>query len=116
MYIFRNQLKRVTILISQSHISQVSTPGASELVTKRHTQKIITKILKQSIFGIFLINPLGGKQLFSYQVWDGRGVIKVRYLIEVLKTQRGGCLKIFKINECILDIRLKRKKNIGIGC
>ena len=108
MYIFRNQLKRVTILISQSHISQVSTPGASELVTKRHTQKIITKILKQSIFGIFLINPLGGKQLFSYQVWDGCGVI--RYLIEVLKTQRGGCLKIFKIIECILDIRLRRKK------
>ena len=82
----------------------------ASFLTKRHTQKIITKILKQSIFGIFLINPLGGKQLFSYQVWDGCGVIKVRYLIEVLKTQRGGCLKIFKIIGCILDIRLKRKK------
>ena len=86
----------------------------ASFLTKRRTQKIITKILKQSIFGIFLINPLGGKQLFSYQVWDGCGVIRVRYLIEVLKTQRE-CLNIFKI-ECILDIRLKGKKNIGMGC
>ena len=88
----------------------------ASFLTKRHTIKIITKILKQSIFEIFSFIALGGKQLFSYQVWVGCGVIKVGCLIEVLKTQRGGCLKIFKIIECILDIRLKRKKNIGMVC
>lgn len=50
-----------------------------------------------SIFEIFLINPLGGKQLFSYQVGDGCGAIKVRYLIEILKSQRGECLNVFWI-------------------
>ena len=81
----------------------------ASFLTKRHTQKIITKILKQSIFGIFLINPLGGKQLFSYQVWDGCGVIKVRYLIEILKSHRGGCLKISK-NLNVFWILGKREK------
>ena len=70
--------------------------------------------LARHLFTLFI--ALGGKQLFSYQVWDGCGVIKVRYLIEVLKSQRGGCLNIIKIIKCILDIRLTRKKNIGMGC
>ena len=139
MCIFGNQLKRVTILISQSHISQVSTPGASELVTDKGRQcngrTWVRWIWTSDKLGKFshkkAHNNNNYKNSETIDIWDifdkslgrgtaifisgdGYGVIKVRYLIEVLATQRFGCLKIFKIIECILDIKEKKEYWYGM--